>query len=213
MLCAFISILPHLYFTKLVPDGSVAGYVCTRVWTTLTLSDCNPTLALAPYQNMTELCPSRECSTDQYSMESMERGYFIFRITFGFLLPTCLTLIFYHRIRLKIVQSSKMVTKLGTKSSIDEQSTLTRNIVIFFSATFIGNFPYILHKIAILVKLPLNQSQCSQFKRTANIFLIFSPVINGLIYSFLGRKFRKDLKVTSAFLNTNSKLWHFTACR
>jgi len=79
-------------------------------------------------------------------------------------------------------------------------------IAIFFGATFIGNFPFIVYIFMILTKIPVPYEHCLRFNRTWKIFHYASPAINAIIYSFLGKRFRKDLTVFILYKKLESKI-------
>ena len=79
-------------------------------------------------------------------------------------------------------------------------------ITIFFSvATLICLLPYICYQIILFYMIPLSTYHCDGFKKllteslffiiyfsVSQSFLIMSPILNAILYSFLGRKFREE---------------------
>jgi hypothetical protein len=49
------------------------------------------------------------------------------------------------------------------------------------------------------MSVPFERTNCELVENIGEGFLVFSPVINAVIYSFLGRKFRKDCMVKNTY--------------
>ncbi|CBY09914.1 unnamed protein product [Oikopleura dioica] len=121
-----------------------------------------------------------------------ETTHYIARFIFGFCLPATLTVFFYCKIGQKIRQSETMLSSIGNQSRSNSK-TVSRNIAIFLIATLLGSAPCLLFYLIRLTKIDFGVNFCHRLIYVKDWFLISCPMINAIIYSFLGRKFRRDL--------------------
>ena len=112
-----------------------------------------------------------------------------------------LKVFFYCKIGQKIRQSETMLSSIGNQSRSNSK-TVSRNIAIFLIATLLSSAPCLLFYLIRLTKIDFGiqrlwsgQQFCQQLIKVKDWFLISCPMINAIIYSFLGRKFRRDLMV------------------
>ncbi len=87
-----------------------------------------------------------------------------------------------------------MLSSIGNQSRSNSK-TVSRNIAIFLIATLLGSAPCLLFYLIRLTKIDFGVNFCHRLIYVKDWFLISCPMINAIIYSFLGRKFRRDLMV------------------
>ncbi|CAG5094475.1 Oidioi.mRNA.OKI2018_I69.XSR.g13590.t1.cds [Oikopleura dioica] len=197
-----------MYFSSLTKVINAEGnetYSCIKVWTAHTLEDCSFfSTFLAEDSNATKLHLESQCKEYSPDIESRslskcllptsvgETTHYIARFIFGFCLPAALTVFFYCKIGQKIRQSETMLSSIGNQSRSNSK-TVSRNIAIFLLATLLGSAPCLLFYFIRLTKIDFGVDFCHKLIYVKDWFLISCPMINAIIYSFLGRKFRRDL--------------------
>lgn len=113
---------------------------------------------------------------------------------------------FYCKIGQKIRQSETMLSSIGNQSRSNSK-TVSRNIAIFLLATLLGSAPCLLFYFIRLTKIDFGVDFCHKLIYVKDWFLISCPMINAIIYSFLGRKFRRDLVVRNQQGEQNSCMY------
>ncbi|CAG5112138.1 Oidioi.mRNA.OKI2018_I69.chr2.g6387.t2.cds [Oikopleura dioica] len=147
-----------------------------------------------PEASMIE-CPENNstlgrCEQPKYFLEKIYYGTFT---VVGFIVPMIVIITSYYFIMQKVHKSRIQIKKIGTKNDgADSRKNFNRTIMIFFVATLICLLPYICYQIILFYMIPLSSYHCEGFKNVSQSFLIMSPILNAILYSFLGRKFREE---------------------
>ena len=154
-------------------------------------------------------------SCDEPLLE-IERTYTIFIYAVTIIFPIVGTILLYtgllHKVRESLRQEHffsplfkvsfirQSITSIGRSSKSQSNSrggkgdqTLRRSIKLFTSVLVISWLPVVIWKIIRIFGFNFPPRFCYGFSRFAETSLWIGPALNPILYSFLGRRFRKDL--------------------
>lgn len=134
-----------------------------------------------------------------------EKIYWSIFWLFGFLIPIVITIFCYIRIISEVRMAKERIHQLGRSNvhlhSASKNSNLVATIASSFLSTIICWVPFMSWKIIRIFEIYLPHKACYDYKGISDTFVWFSPVLNPILYSLIGKNFRRKLKLVGKYLS------------
>jgi len=205
-LVSFALTSPQLYFAEVIDydksyalmisknrlvgdNGTYMGKGCKVKWMCEDQAEC----ANIVYNSTMSL---DECPTVRNTKFPMETTYISVFLVVVLIVPITATILLYTGLLNKVNVIRKSISSLGNRSSNSTNPgdvALRRSIKLFSAALVLAWLPWVVVK-AIQLFYDERGPKFTQFVRAAAMMTWTSPVLNPILYSLIGRRFRQDLQ-------------------
>ncbi|CBY18216.1 unnamed protein product [Oikopleura dioica] len=123
-------------------------------------------------------------------MNSTETWYRLLILFAVFILPWMTVLFCYCSILRDVARSKKSLLKMGARQF--NNLLVEYTFIFFFLGTTVSLLPHVAWIVVRLFKIPLDHGNCKRLKIFSEQFILLMPVLNPILYSLLGKKFRLE---------------------
>ncbi|CBY35576.1 unnamed protein product [Oikopleura dioica] len=191
-LTAFLLTFPTFQAAEFSVNAFNNQSECILNWHHLEKDEC---LEILNGEN-TESCHNlNKCAINQYRNQKI---YDIIFLLVGFLIPLLISGFSYVKILKEVKQTRKRISRLsGTKRQGCKNKYLLVTIIASFCGNLISWMCLVIFKLLRVLNVHLPDRDCYYFEKADDILIYTGPILNPILFSFVGKNFRRKFRVLS----------------